>query len=249
MLSPDRFIVSYLEENSDYYGMYSYEDAKLAVMDQLFNTIGNGIVGTNQFLRYISIEDSELSEQEISDLINGIRDDTHSLEDIHDRLNALLNSVGSLDKTIQNTERKIKKEKRVKFCPYPNFDKNYSLVYELNFNLITEHKESWIAAIQDYYKQCIKYFNSDKSLSHMYAYPSNSERQDNQKLEDMKKRLTKNYKGFEEGIEEEFEKIAKDYGIESFNGDVHKMLCDIWVKNRNQWIEFSEEVIQYLENL
>jgi len=46
-----------------------------------------------------------------------------------------------------------------------------------------------------------------------------------------------------------YNQIAKDYGISSFNGDINQMLCDMWTKNKKNWIQFSKEAIEYLETV
>lgn len=228
--------------------MYSYEDAKLAVIDHFFNVIGNGINTTEDFLNYICIEDSNKSDSEIAALFH-MEHNIDSSEYFHNEFNSLLKKNGISEEAINNLENKLKQKDKVNFFPYPNFKKEYSRIYYIDFNRLGEHKESWIKTVQSFYETCIEWFNSEKSLNHFNAYPTNNKDRDNYRLQEMKDYLSKKYKNLEEGNEELYKKIAKDYGIQSFNGDVHQMLCDMWIKNKEQWIKFSKKAIKYLDNI
>lgn len=246
MLSPERFIVSYIEQNQDYYHMYSYEDAKLAVMDHIFNVIGNGIHNTRQFTQHISIKDSGKSEEEVAELLNGFQK-IH--DNIQKRFEEILQKINASTEKAEKFKRELKQKEKIDFNPYPNFDKDYSTIYFLDFNRLGKHKQSWIKAIQDFYQYCIEYLNSDKSLNNFYAYPSNSEDKNKRKIDEMKDYLSRKYVGFDEGNKDVYNQIAKDYGISSFNGDIDQMLCDMWIKNKKKWIQFSKEAIEYLETV
>lgn len=246
MLSPERFIVSYIEQNQDYYHMFSYEDAKLAVMDHIFNVIGNGIHNTRQFTQYISIKDSGKSEEEVAELLNGFQ---KIPDNILKRFEEVLQKINTSTEKAESFKRELKQKEKIDFNPYPNFDKDYSTIYFLNFNRLGKHKESWIKAIQDFYQYCIEYLNSDKSLNNFYAYPSNSEDKNKIKVDEMKDYLSRKYEGFKEGNKDVYNQIAKDYEISSFNGDIDQMLRDMWAKNKKNWIQFSKEAIEYLETV
>lgn len=246
MLSAERFIVSYIEQNQDFYHMFSYENAKLAVMDHIFNVIGNGIHNTRQFIQYISIKDSGKPEEEVAELFSGFQ---KIPDNILKGFEEILETINDSTEKAESFKRELMQKERIDFNPYPNFNKDYSTIYFLDFNRLGKHKQSWVKAIQDFYQYCIEYLNSDKSLNNFYAYPSNSEDKNKRKIDEMKDYLSRKYNGFDEGNEDVYNQIVKDYGISSFNGDINQMLCDMWTKNKKNWIQFSKEAIEYLETV
>ncbi len=69
--------------------------------------------------------------------------------------------------------------------PYPNFDKDFSLVWTTN---ITLYGSQWIDAAHRFYNQCKVFFDGDHS-SYAGAYPKPTEKETAQCVADFKKVL------------------------------------------------------------
>jgi hypothetical protein len=212
-ISPENFLNSFISKHINYYySMYTLPDAKLAVFDQIFNVIGNGINSQEEFIQCIFIKTTELDLNKFSD-------------------------------------NKFNNNNLIKFSPYPNFQKKYTILFDLDFDIFAEHKIEWINYLINYYQYCDEYLNSENSNNHNNAFPSNKENRDDFNSQDLHKRLSNNYTGFNEGLVDTYCKIAKDYGVDSFNGDIRQLFSDMWIKDKQNWLAFIKEAIYYLNSL
>jgi hypothetical protein len=263
ILSPNDLYANNLAVNSSYYSLYKdFDNAKLAVLDHIFNTIGNGIHDHQDFINYISLdkiihnlnETIKLYDKKFftgQDSVLCVFDD--GTEEIRKTMpskdekcfvmsapNAKwFYSICEDDLHKYPNAIRWKQNKRSHSnTPYPNFQKKYSIVYEIDFDSLGDLKEIWINEIIFFYQSCIDFLNSSQSNTHSNAYPSNDPNQDKSRIKDIK-RFTEKY--------EDNEAISKAYEHE-FNGDYEEFLISRWEAQKTKWINFSLETIEFLKS-
>lgn len=120
--------------------------------------------------------------------------------------------------------------------PYPNFSKNYSIIYnadDIHICSIDTLKEFiW------FYKECISFFNSE-NVVHYSSHPGHNNNRI-QFIEYLNKmpvdKINENY-NYEQNIRVEF------------SGDYNKFIDDVWEREKNKILSFCEGTITHLEDL
>jgi hypothetical protein len=253
ILNPNDFYSVYLENHLSYYGMYSdFKNAKLALLDHIFNVIGNGIRDTDEFINFISSNEKSFNLKHTISLyekkfysgfdsnsdidVNKATDD--ELVDFFSRTDNFHHRICENDlhlyKDVKVWEEDTKKIKR---NPYPNFSKKYSIIYNLNFDLLGEQKEYWINEAITFYKDCIVYLNSEESMYHSNAYPTDDKAKDEAVISSFKKALDKY---------ETNEDASKAYE-QDYNGNVEEFVIVRWEKNKKEWMAFCHNSIDFLK--
>lgn len=229
MISPSQYVKNKVCLYSLSYASTSEEQAKLKVFNQLLNVIGNGI----------------RDEEELAQELKEIKVDTEKYPRL---ISGEKLFFGYKDKTFSETTPYIFEEEKAlypdieewyentihPFSPYPNFDKNYSIIYNSESLL---KSEEWIKEIIWFYQQCRICVENN---NHYYAFPKETEKETKKHVESIKNAIeSKNLSSNEE--------ISTLWGAE-FSGDYYQFCVNRWNKEKERIFEFIDVTIEMLED-
>lgn len=236
IFSPNDLYNNYVMNHSFFstYKNKDFDSFKLSLLDHLFNVIGNGINSNEDFLNFIYDNGFRCTAEDVFKKLNGKYYSGYCNDDFSKYYSMIPEEEL---KNYSNHNFKIV-EKNSFFSPYPNFKKEYSVVYNIDFDSLGENKELWINEIIYFYQSCINFLNSDDSKKHNYAYPSDNENKDKFTFSEYQRR-------FETYLSNE--EISKAYGLH-YDGNLHEFICNRWKKEKEEWIDFSEKTISFLKS-
>jgi hypothetical protein len=188
-----------------YPGLYgsNFEEARFHNMDNIFNTIGNGINSKGDFLAHISVPEG-------TEIVNDIPKEGKKMKHLEDY--------------VRN--------------PYPNFSKQYSLLWEVSLDVFPVE---WLEEAQWFYTKCQEFFESEKAGYYHSAYPNLQPRNSNT-LEDWTKALEKRRKP-EQTDEEFYAVVSKDYEC-PYYGDIEDFLIRRWKGELDKIMTFIKETLK-----
>lgn len=194
IFTPDEYVHHCILTYPSLYAKSTFELAKLAVFDQLFNVIGNGIKDENLFdhLSNTNSIDMVRSSSLIGkDLYWGYTKTIKYPGDDYEWADTESESIiVPDDERANHPEIKLWVEcsyMDTPFSPYCNFQSKYSMVYGGVFKTLPKE---WHEAAIWFYEKSREFF-TNKSEHYHYAYPSHSKRKDERLIYDLEKyRLT-----------------------------------------------------------
>ena len=237
------------------YTSSTIEQSQMKYYDHIFNVIGNGFRDMNEFLREHTIN----SKNQM--YIDNFPDKYITNEPLY-YVYKKVNKIGSLIVGDQNSVIKgiftveeianmpeakhyvqcndgINKKEKSEFIPYPNFSKEYSLVWDN----ISKLDPSWLKAAIVFYTKCQDYFNSDQVFTYHHAHPKNN---NDKKWDYLISQFQNSFDKYKtEGITDKqyHAIISKEYEC-PFDGDIKKFIKIRWeneLKNINKFIEETLE--------
>lgn len=148
----------------------------------------------------------------------------------------------STEQKIAVPKENFKNEDPEQEIPYPNFQKQYSLVWKTD---ISKLPNSWIEAAINFYTKSLDYFNSGGG-GYSYAYEPESPK--NKRLsQDLLDYVNKKRDKFRND-QDFYDHITKEYGgVAIWNGDVEQFRAKRWEIEKNRIIEFCKETIEMLK--
>lgn len=226
LLSPNEYITRSIISYPTLYLKYDFEQSKMAVLGHMFNTIGSG---THDFINTITGKPLDF---------NTIKDFFGDVPVYQYEKNGQSKLVTHLTDEQENFVYPIEKDINHFHNPYPNFQKQYSLVYSSNYSLMDNE---WKQAALDFYLYCKDFFNNpERSKTYHYSFEfdsfDNLSSQQKNDIQDLKQRIHNL----------SVEKISKDYGtpfVGSPNND-----HDIANFLQNRWFKEKEKIHQFLNN-
>jgi hypothetical protein len=240
--TPDEYVLYMVQKFPTLFRDTTLHGVKLRVFDQLFNVNGNG-VSTNGILKeHLTYEefDKEYALSLISneDLYYGYTE----IRWLSKEHNISMPAEGAKPIYVLDSDRvnhpEIKKWVKntvYPWVPYPNFQKNYSTIYQTNF--ATKCRTEWLEAAEWFYNQCGWWFAQSENVGlYHYAFPKATQLETDRALHDIKNWLKKY---------ETYEQIEHGYGV-PFDGDYEKFMVLRWRKNLCSIHEFLGEVQQFL---
>lgn len=236
VFTPDQYVMHSLANYPSLYASSTFDAVKFKVFDQLFNVLGNGIrdnedvaehfkarrYNKTRTLRFITSEPLSYGYLKVRKIGKISIPDGDSIE-------VVLSSEKHLHPEVKTWIDFTNDDKR---SPYPNFERQYSLVWKTNF---TEYGNEWIDAAIWFYTKCQEFFEGDCS-SFYGAYPAKTERESTKLREDYAKFL-KEYKTHAD--------VEKAYGL-PFNGDIDDFITRRWEMTRNAHLKFIKKTIKML---
>jgi hypothetical protein len=258
MTAQQAFNVS-MNEHPSLYASRSLEEAQIKYYDHIFNVIGNGYRDMKEFRdgHKITPQNAQLTESfpekyitdkplfwaytEVDESYGFKRGkENSSLPGVYTKKE--LEAMPEVVHTLQSNKRY--KGEDYSFNPYPNFKKEYSLVWDD----ISKLDKSWPEAALVFYKKCQDYFNSDKVSNYHYACPKDTE---TDKWQTSIESFEKNFARYKtEGMtqDEYYKKVSKEYEVE-YTGDTKDFIKRRWEKEHTRINEFLNETIDRLENM
>lgn len=254
LITPTKCVNYSINMYPSLYASPSFEIAKLRVYDHIFNVIGNGIRDTEEFIehmrdrhkgvqtphaKYLNGERLHYGYTEVD--VYGEGDDAY----VCGKTESCLDEVFTESEKIYHPE--VKKwlgfNRINKFTPYPNFDKNYSTVWQIDTSILTAE---WIDEIVWFYSKCEDFFDGPDSHEYHSAVPADPKKLE-RKVTEQAQYLTKYLKA-DQPVQECWDAITKDYGTE-YRGDTLDFIQRRWEKEHAHIREFITETIAMLEGL
>lgn len=245
--SPEDYVKAKVIQYPSLYASANFETSKFLVFDQLFNTIGNGVRSWRSFKKEISVRDVNLDRAEIftrgEKIFYGYKGITTLAE---------VQMSGAFEVTVADCERinypeitfwmesSFSNVTLADVNPYPCFDENYSLLYNMDCSKLSE---DWIRDIIWFYEECQRFFADDKRwLKYAYAYPNEDSWHD----EDLRSIIGKRIEEYTEAGT--LDKLYMDYGVK-YTGDLESFLVQRWNLKRENIEKFLKKTLIKLKGL
>lgn len=240
------------------YSAKTIEDARFKFFDHIFNTIGNGnntledfkanftINSSNQHLidsfpsKYITSQPLYTCYTKIKDTVGGFH--------IPDQHSALLGiytkeEIQKMPEVKSYIQANDVKNDDILFIPYPNFQKEYSMIWRYD---LTKIDESWFKAAKEYYLHAKEFFHSD--LVNLYHNAAPIDEKEMQKSIQEYEFFFQKYKKENVTQEEYYQTISKNYN-HFYDGDTKKFIQERWNKEKNRILNFIDETLEKIEPL
>jgi hypothetical protein len=238
------------------YAADNIEQSQYKVYDHIFNVIGNGYRDLEEFIdahkitketkpfidnfpqKYVEPGALYYAYTKMSKIGEG--KDSFDMPDYDSILKEVFTKEEQKDhpEVVQFTNI----SKHTKKTPYPNFQKQYSMVWKMDMNQLDS---SWTKAAIWYYEKTKEFFNSDETHLYHYAWPKDENKQ-KRLIGDFEKNFERYKK--EGQTQEEFNaEITKAYGFE-YKGDTAEFIQGKWNKELNRIHSFIDETLEKLHN-
>lgn len=231
------------------------ELAQLKFFDQVFNTIGNGTSTIEEFAEHYALT------PEKADLVHGFPEKYIGTTPLYYAYTEIVEEDGfhfpkyGTDLPGLYTEDEIKAMPHVlhsvlsnrdevkgqsRFVPYPNFQKRYSLVWNVDMGSIDP---SWSEAALSFYRFAKTFFESDDAHAYSDAAPKDPSR----RVADYEEAFARCRKP---GMSEEDYRaaISEAYELE-YTGDTEDFIRRRWAIEKARILDFLEETTGMLENV
>ena len=250
IMTPDEFIIRAVNAYPSLYAAPSYDAVKFKVLDHIFNTIGNGL-----YMEHF--EGEPCTEEEIAAAQKWFtcKRAAHGYMKTRklggDDIEWVV-PVGDPEVTVPVYEMVnhpeivhwVEFDCVGKFAPYPNFKKQYSMVWDdrrINFAMLGNE---WAQAAIWFYNQCRDYFMDDDRVKPYHsAFPKASKRETTNTISDYKKSIgdTTKYPTNDD--------ISKAYACEfigdrTSDDDVAAFITRRWNAERQRILNFIDETIE-----
>lgn len=237
------------------YTAATLELAKLKFFDNVFNTIGNGTSTIEEFTEHYALTPEKV------DLIHDFPEKYIGTTPLHYAYTEIVEEDGfhfpkygsdlpglytqdELDvmphvlHSVLSNRDEVKGQSR--FVPYPNFQKRYSLVWNVDMGSIDP---SWREAALSFYRFAKTFFESDDAHAYADAVPKDPSR----RIADYEEAFARCRKP---GMSEEAyrEAISEAYELE-YTGDTEDFIRRRWAIEKSRILDFLEETTGMLENV
>lgn len=220
----------------------TYLGCFLVVFDHFFNVIGNSFYNEDEFFEVLQQPTTNLidARRYLRDTGEGLYIRKYDMDDPRRFAEAeyFLESdiIHNIDEYVLISEDDNHTDT---FSPYPNFKKEYSVVWTPWFEKAVKKDNRWAEYAIKYYELMLDFFNSDRQCLYSNAYPKEILFKTQIHFDDFNKKL-KSYRSYKE--------IENNYGI-PFNGWVNDFCLEYWKKEKSRILEFIDNTIQHSEDL
>ena len=218
------------------YADTTFDAVKLRVLDTLFNVTGNGIRDHQELLQCLTVaefdRDLALRCCNGEPVYFGYTQTLKFVEADFQKEFPQGDPIMVLEDDRPNHPEIVywMKNKRFEWNPYPNFNKQYSIVWRSNFR---ELGPAWSEAAVWFYTKCDEWFDNHSS-KYSYAYPHHDEQQTRKYLDGMIKNRTQY---------DSDQAFAEAYGAESFDGNMDQFFRQKWQRELKRIREYIQETI------
>ena len=187
ILTPADFIIRTVNAHPALYASASYNESRFRVFDHVFNVIGNGSVMSDFIGESLTADENNLCQK----WFNCERAAYGYTKTIKIERNGKILEIANIEEggtlVVPITEKENHPEivYWVEFdCdyskdPYPNFDKQYSTVWQHDSIEFDIFGKDWFESAIWYYNKCREYFvDSSKSYNFAYAFPTGNANKD-----------------------------------------------------------------------
>ncbi len=254
ILTPEEYIIRSVNSHPSLYASSSYDTTKFKVLDHLLNTIGNGLE-TESFVDESVSEDEMVAAQKWFNCTRAAygylkvkklyENSDWVAPDGGPEMVVPVNEMNKHPEIVHWLEFDCK----ATCIPYPNFQKQYSAVWDKRDIQFTELGVEWAKAAKWYYSKCKEFF-LDAELVKQYhqAFPKPTENETQRTIKDYQKFMTdtKRYPNAEE-ISRAYE--CEFIGDPNNDQDVSAFIVKLWKKEHQRIMCFIEETLTYTNNL
>lgn len=254
LLTPIKVVNLAINQYPSLYAAAGIELAKLRVYDHIFNVIGNGIRDTEEYCEYMRNRHKGVQTPPAK-YLSGERLHYAYMETEEfgegDYKIVMPKSGSDLDEVFTEAEKadhpEVKKwmgfDVSSRFVPYPNFKKDYSTVWQIDTELLTEE---WIDEIIWFYRKCEEFFDGPNASEYSYAVTK-----DPKKLERRVKEQEQFFERYKKETASEAEywaAITKNWQCE-YRGDTLDFIQRRWQIEHARIRAFITETIAMLQSL
>lgn len=254
LLSPTKAVNSAINDYPTLYASNGYGLAKLRVYDHIFNVIGNGIRNTQEYCEYMRDRRKNV-QSPLAKYLSGER--LHyaymEMEEFGEgeckffmpKSESLLD--GAFTEAEKADHHGVKKwvgfDVIDRFVPYPNFKKEFSIIWRIDTGLLTEE---WIDEIIWFYRKCEEFFDGPDASEYSYAVTK-----DPIKLEQQIKEQELFFKSYKKETmsEAEYWAVITEAWKCEYRGDTLDFLQRRWQIEHTRIREFITETINMLNLL
>lgn len=243
------------------YASKSLEEAKFKYFDHAFNVIGSGVNDEEGFIEHNTINKKNkafldsfpvkyIGPDELFECFTKMKQfKNYTMFDENSALPELLTKeemaqrtdiVEFLPANNINISKYLRTEEEYYRAPYPNFKKQYSLVWNCDLNILDK---SWIEEAINFYTITKDFFSSNNVHHYHNAVPKNEN-----KLKFLIEQYEQSFaREKKEGISEieYFDKISKAYEV-PFNGNTLQLIENRWNKELIRINGFIDETLESL---
>jgi hypothetical protein len=255
--TPEQFIHHSISQYPTLYASKrGYAVAELHILDQLLNVIGNGVRDNQELREHLSeVEEVELDQRYFTDDLYygyfevkkfGEGEDAFYFPEGEPISCVEEDKVKHPDVVHWTLCRGYGEEKPFLYNPYPNFRKEYSVIYQCPEFL--ELGDEWLKAAIKFYEYCQQFF-VDYAPHYHSAFPTHSAGGDERRLADFAEMIGR------EDKYETFDDITKGYNYRTpedkwipYEGDNHEFLTLKWQRQLEGINEFLTETIKLLNS-
>ena len=248
--TPEQYILKAVGTYPTLYSNTTYDKVRYAVLDQIFNTIGNGIWEIKEFEYHDYDFDGARKYITEESIFYGYHKDDCEYVDVGSNEPWCRHKPGAKSIYVLDSERVNHPEigdwlectRGKSKNPYPNFDKTYSMVWDKEFTF-SDLGSEWIKEAIWFYQESLKYFEDSESYkAYSYAFP----RYDSYLKRDITESVLMDFKEMIAGKYDSYSALSEAYGVEGYDGDDYKFLCKRWNQERARIIKFITETIELL---
>ena len=254
LLTPIKAVNLAINQHPSLYAAAGFELAKLRVYDHIFNVIGNGIRDTEEYCEYMRNRRKGV-QTPLAKYLSGERLHYAYMEieefEEGDCKFSMPKSGSSLDEVFTEAEKadhpEVKKwlgfDVSSKFTPYPNFKKEYSTVWKIDTELLTEE---WIDEIIWFYRKCEEFFDGPDASEYSYAVTKDPKKLERQIKE--QELFFERYKKETANEAEYWAAITENWQCE-YRGDTLDFLQRRWEKEHARIRAYITETVEMLNLL
>lgn len=254
ILTPEEFIIRAVNSYPSLYAAPSYDEAKFKVLDHVFNTIGNGMYMESFMGGPVSDEEIAAAQKWFACdraaygymKTKTLGEGAHSWE------------MPEGEPTVVVPVDEMKNHPEIVYwvefdCdgkrdPYPNFQKQYSMVWDVrDINFVMLGRE-WAQAAGWFYNRCRDYFMDDGQVqSYHSAFPKDNERETTNTIADYKRFMTVDKYPTNADISKAYD--CEFIGDRNNDDDVAAFIARRWNAERQKILDFIYETIERTNHL
>lgn len=253
IMTPDEFIIRAVNAYPSLYAAPSYDEAKFKVFDHTFNTIGNGMYMEN-------FEGEPVTEEEVVTAQKWFKCTRAAKGYMKTRKLGgnpeWLMPEGDPTITVPADEMVnhpeivywVEFDCAGKRDPYPNFQKQYSMVWDVrDINFVILGRE-WAQAANWFYSRCRDYFMDDDLVKEYYtAFPKATAQATATTIADYKRVMRLDKYPTNDDISKAY--ACEFIGDRTNDDDVSAFITRRWNAEREQILNFIDETIEYVTHL
>lgn len=254
ILTPEEFIIRTVNEYPSLYASPSYEETKFRILDHVLNTIGNGMCME-------SFMGEPVTEEEIQAAQKWFRCERAAygytkVKTIGEGDHTWQMPAGDPDCVVCEDEKELYPHITywVEFdcdqprAPHPNFQKQYSAVWDNRDIMFTQLGKEWAQAAAWFYSKCHDFFlDSERVKSYHTAFPKPTERETKNTIADYRRFMGIDKYPTNEDITKAYE--CEFIGDRNSDEDVAKFITRRWNQEHQKILNFLDETIAYTNQL
>lgn len=258
LMSPEQNLSKSIILHTILYGYKNKEDARFAICDHIFNVIGNGLNNIDYFIQEFDIDNypDRIVNYDLTQFFNSPENLVCTYAELDPQYESMGMKVGLRESFID-----IMTEEEAQECadvaaysntksesspaPYPNFSKQYSLIY--NNEILELLDVEWLNEAKWFYQKCKEFFQSDRVYEFHGYFPREEDTNEWEKLISRYEKRFENMKDTNDTTESFHKKISDAYEL-PYNGDTKQFIKERGYNEVNKALAFIDETIEKIDS-